>query len=302
MTSTIDPSNTAQTTTPQETLTHNSALDNTQQYLIEIGYKPLLSAQEEILYTNRYQNNGDLSAKNTMIESNLRLVVKIAKGYRAKGNSLSFLDLVAEGNLGLIRAVEKFDPELGWRFSTYATWWIKQNIERAILNNQRTVRIPIHVLKELNVYLRAAAELSRELDHEPTDQEIADYLDKPVAEIRRILSSARSEDSLDQTYADTGLSLLDTINDEQQDPERAADKKQLGAFINRWLDQLSPLEKTVLSMRFGLRGYEPKTLEQTGQMIDLTRERVRQIQSDGLKRLKKLILRNAPETTSAFEV
>ena len=152
-------------------------MDATQLYLGEIGYSPLLTAQEEVFFA-RKALRGDAAARKRMIESNLRLVVKIARRYNNRG--LALLDLVEEGNLGLIRAVEKFDPERGFRFSTYATWWIRQTIERAIMNQTRTIRLPIHVVKELNVYLRAARELAQKLDHEPTCEEIADMLDKPV--------------------------------------------------------------------------------------------------------------------------
>jgi RNA polymerase nonessential primary-like sigma factor len=155
-------------------------LDATQLYLNEIGFSPLLSAEEEVFFA-RKSLKGDEAARKRMIESNLRLVVKISRRYVNRG--LALLDLIEEGNLGLIRAVEKFDPERGFRFSTYATWWIRQTIERAIMNQTRTIRLPIHVVKELNVYLRAARELSQKLDHEPTAEEIADLLDKPVADV-----------------------------------------------------------------------------------------------------------------------
>src|SRR5690554_864144 len=157
-------------------------LDATQLYLNEIGFSPLLTPEEEV-YFARLARKGEEAGRKRMIESNLRLVVKIARRYVNRG--LSLLDLIEEGNLGLIRAVEKFDPERGFRFSTYATWWIRQTIERAIMNQTRTIRLPIHVVKELNLYLRAARELTQKLDHEPTAEEIARMVDKPVADVKR---------------------------------------------------------------------------------------------------------------------
>src|SRR5690554_889313 len=162
----------------------STTLDATQMYLNEIGYSPLLSAEEEVYYARRAQR-GDAAARARMIESNLRLVVKIARRYMNRG--LAFLDLIEEGNLGLIRAVEKFDPERGFRFSTYATWWIRQTIERAIMNQTRTIRLPIHVVKEINIYLRAARQLAQDLEREPSAEEIAVLLDKPIAEVKRML-------------------------------------------------------------------------------------------------------------------
>lgn len=163
---------------------YTRALDATQLYLNEIGFSPLLTPEEEVHFA-RLAQKGDPAGRKRMIESNLRLVVKIARRYVNRG--LSLLDLIEEGNLGLIRAVEKFDPERGFRFSTYATWWIRQTIERAIMNQTRTIRLPIHVVKELNVYLRAARELTHKLDHEPSPEEIANLLEKPVAEVKRML-------------------------------------------------------------------------------------------------------------------
>src|SRR5210317_2340939 len=159
-------------------------LDPTRQYLDEIGISPLLTADEEKMYARRAQN-GDESARQRMIESNLRLVVKISRRYINRG--LPLLDLIEEGNLGLIHAVKKFDPERGFRFSTYATWWIRQTIERGIMNQTRTIRLPIHVVKEINIYLRAARHLAQTLDHEPSPEEIAGMLDKPINDVKRML-------------------------------------------------------------------------------------------------------------------
>ncbi|GAM55180.1 RNA polymerase sigma factor rpoS [Vibrio ishigakensis] len=193
-------------------------LDATQLYLGEIGFSPLLTAEEEVLYARRALR-GDEAARKRMIESNLRLVVKISRRYSNRG--LALLDLIEEGNLGLIRAVEKFDPERGFRFSTYATWWIRQTIERALMNQTRTIRLPIHVVKELNIYLRTARELSQKLDHEPTAEEIAQQLDKPVDDVSKMLRLNERVSSVDTPIGGDGdKALLDIIPDiNNSDPE-----------------------------------------------------------------------------------
>jgi RNA polymerase nonessential primary-like sigma factor len=190
---------------------YNKTLDATQIYLNEIGFSPLLSAEEEVFFA-RKALKGDEAARKRMIESNLRLVVKISRRYVNRG--LALLDLIEEGNLGLIRAVEKFDPERGFRFSTYATWWIRQTIERAIMNQTRTIRLPIHVVKELNIYLRAARELSQKLDHEPTPEEIANLLEKPVADVEHMLSLNERVTSIDAPIGNSSdRAIVDTIAD-----------------------------------------------------------------------------------------
>ena len=193
--------------------------DATRLYLKEIGFSPLLSAEEEVYYSRRAQKGNEDSRKR-MIESNLRLVVKIARRYMNRG--LALLDLIEEGNLGLIRAVEKFDPERGFRFSTYATWWIRQTIERGIMNQTRTIRLPVHVLKEINIYQRAARHLSQKLDHEPTPEEVADLLDKPIEDVKDMLGLTERVSSVDAPLDDDpDRSLLDAVADEQtQDPEK----------------------------------------------------------------------------------
>jgi RNA polymerase nonessential primary-like sigma factor len=264
------------------------SLDATQLYLNEIGYSPLLTADEEKYYA-RQARSGNESGRQRMIESNLRLVVKISRRYINRG--LTLLDLIEEGNLGLIRAVEKFDPDLGFRFSTYATWWIRQTIERAIMNQTRTIRLPIHVVKELNVYLRAARELTQKLDHEPSAEEIAEMLDRPIADVKRMLGLNERVISMDTPVGpDSDSSMVDLIADVQVcDPSQLLQDIDIKDNIAVWMDELSDKQREVVSRRFGLRGYESSTLEEVGREIGLTRERVRQIQVEALKRLRNIM-------------
>jgi RNA polymerase nonessential primary-like sigma factor len=274
-------------------------LDATQIYLNEIGFSPLLSAEEEVFFA-RKSLKGEEAARKRMIESNLRLVVKISRRYVNRG--LALLDLIEEGNLGLIRAVEKFDPERGFRFSTYATWWIRQTIERAIMNQTRTIRLPIHVVKELNVYLRAARELSQKLDHEPSAEEIANLLDKPVADVEKMLGLNERVNSIDVSIGPLGdKTLSDTIPDQHvSDPVSLLQDSDMRASIDGWLTELTEKQREVLCRRFGLRGYETSTLEEVGREIGLTRERVRQIQVEALKRLKDIMELQGLDSESLF--
>ncbi len=263
-------------------------LDATQLYLGEIGFSPLLTAEEEVYFARRALKGCEASRKR-MIVSNLRLVVKIARRYNNRG--LALLDLIEEGNLGLIRAVEKFDPERGFRFSTYATWWIRQTIERAIMNQTRTIRLPIHVVKELNVYLRASRELSQKLDHEPTAEEIASALDKPVEDVSKMLRLNERITSVDTPIGgENDKALLDILADEKESgPEGNIQDSDIKTNIVNWLQDLNPKQREVLARRFGLMGYEPSTLEDVGAEIGLTRERVRQIQVEALRRLRDML-------------
>ncbi len=271
-------------------LMNAKSLDATQLYLNEIGFSPLLSAEEEV-YFSRLALKGDMKARKRMIESNLRLVVKISRRYINRG--LTLLDLIEEGNLGLIRAVEKFDPERGFRFSTYATWWIRQTIERAIMNQTRTIRLPIHVVKELNVYLRAARELSQKLDHEPTAEEIAELVSKPVDKVQKVLKLNERVTSIDIPMGDSEKSAIETIADtETSDPEVLLQNTNISGNLDKWLDMLPDKHAEVLSRRFGLRNYEMSTLEEVGTEIGLTRERVRQIQVEALRKLREIVEKN----------
>jgi len=278
---------------------YTRALDATQLYLNEIGFSPLLTAQEEVHFA-RLAQRGDPAGRKRMIESNLRLVVKISRRYVNRG--LSLLDLIEEGNLGLIRAVEKFDPERGFRFSTYATWWIRQTIERAIMNQTRTIRLPIHVVKELNIYLRAARELTQKLDHEASPEEVARLLDKPVADVKRMLGLNERVASVDVSLGhDSDKTLLDTLSDERKtDPCELLQDDDLSASIDLWLSDLTDKQREVVLRRFGLRGHEICTLEEVGREIGLTRERVRQIQVEALKRMREIFESNGLSADALF--
>ena len=273
-----------------DSIVGDTSLDATQLYLNEIGFVALLTADEEKHFA-RLTQQGDEAARKRMIESNLRLVVKIARRYLHRGMSL--LDLVEEGNLGLMRAVEKFDPERGFRFSTYATWWIRQTIERAIMNQARTIRLPIHVVKDLNGCLRAARELTQQLDHEPSTREIALRLEKPPTEVARLLGFNERMASMDAPLGpESDASVVETIADEDgADPSEQLQDQLIHDSIADWLSQLTDKQREVVSRRFGLLGHDSCTLEEVGREIGLTRERVRQIQVEALRRLRRLLER-----------
>jgi len=275
-------------------------LDAASLYLKEIGYAPLLSAEEEVFFARKIRK-GDDAARKRMIESNLRLVVKIARRYVNRG--LTLLDLIEEGNLGLMRAVEKFDPELGYRFSTYATWWIRQSVERALMNQTRTIRLPIHVVKELNVYLKASRRLAQELDHDPTAEEIAHSLDKTVEEVSRMLRLNERIGSVDIPMGKDGdRMLVETLADEHpSDPEELAEGEDITSAVEDWLSELSEKQQEVIVRRFGLHGHDVSTLEEVGREIGLTRERVRQIQVEALRRLKIILKKQGLDSHVLFD-
>lgn len=262
--------------------------DATRLYLNEIGGSKLLTAEEEARLTH-LAHSGDDAARQHMIVSNLRLVVKVAHRYLNRG--LPLLDLIEEGNLGLMRAVEKFDPERGFRFSTYAIWWIRQNIERAIMNQTRTVRLPIHVVKEINTYLRAARGFTQRLDHEPTTKEIAGLLDKPIGEVARVLDLNEYIASVDTPYGkDADSYLVDMLEDEAAtDPADKIQDRDIQSHLDHWLDKLNDKQREVVERRFGLRGRERSTLEHVAQELGVTRERVRQIQINALRQLRDIM-------------
>lgn len=260
-------------------------LDATRLYLSEIEHSTLLTPEEEVHFA-RLAQQGVEQGRRKMIESNLRLVVKIARRYVNRG--LSLLDLIEEGNLGLIHAVEKFDPERGFRFSTYATWWIRQNIERALMNQARTVRLPIHVLKEINVCLRAARKLAQVMDREPSAADIARALDKPLAEVKRLLDLSECSFCVDKVEGDRPL--LDVIvDDHSPGPATILQNERVRGQVDKWLSALDDKQREVIMRRFGLRGYEQATLEEVGDQLGVTRERVRQIQIEALRHLRRLL-------------
>lgn len=272
----------------REVIEHS--IDPTHLYLKEIGFSPLLSAEEEV-YFGRLALKGDEKARHKMIVSNLRLVVKIARRYYNRG--MEFSDLIEEGNLGLLRAVEKFDPERGFRFSTYATWWIRQTIERAIMNQTRTIRLPIHVLRELNLYLTTAREMMKKQDHEPTYHEIAEALDRSIEDVKNMMELNEHMVSLDIMVSgenSQGKPLVEALADKNAvDPAEVLSNEHMHETLEGCLALLNEKQREVICRRFGLGGYERQTLEEVGRDVGLTRERVRQIQMSGLKALREIL-------------
>lgn len=263
-------------------------LDAIQLYLKEIEFSPLLTPEEEVKY-GRLARLGDAMGRQKMIVCNLRLVVKISRRYMNRG--LPLPDLIEEGNLGLIHAVEKFDPERGFRFSTYATWWIRQNIERALMNQSRTIRLPIHINKEINQYYRKMRELTQQNGEEPTLVEVAEALDKPLEKLQKLLNYGERVSSLDITIGKDGNSPLVNFVSEQseQEPDDAINDEAVHESVESWLHQLDPKQQEVIVRRFGLHGHDNSTLAQVGEELGLTRERVRQIQMEALRRLRRIL-------------
>ena len=264
--------------------------DVTQLYLNEIGAKPLLTPDDEVA-TARLVRAGDFSARQKMIEHNLRLVVNIAKHYLNRG--IPLLDLIEEGNLGLIHALEKFDPERGFRFSTYATWWVRQSIERGIMNQSRTIRLPVHVVKEINLVLRAIRHLESAANRETSVERIAALIDRPVADVRRILQLNEHIASLDAPLEiDPSHTIGEAIADEAAvNPETLLQCSETDSLLRDWLGQLTLRQRQVIERRYGLNGADISTLDVLAGELGLTRERVRQIQVEALDRLRKIVKR-----------
>ena len=272
---------------PELDLTVEPSLDSLRLYLRSIGRVELLTAAQEISLAKRIER-GDMAAKRHMVEANLRLVVSIAKGYLGRG--LSFLDLIQEGSLGLIRAVEKFDYRRGYKFSTYATWWIRQAVTRAIADKARTIRIPVHMVEKLNRVAHVERQLVQGLGREPEAHEIAAELEITAREVREILRVAQMPVSLEKPIGDEDESELgDFVADDQtEEPFEAATENLQREDVQRALDALPERERQVIELRYGLKGREPLTLEEVGRAFGVTRERIRQIENNTLKKLKQL--------------
>ena len=272
---------------PKLDLTVEPSLDSLRLYLREIGKVPLLTADQEVYLAKRIER-GDMTAKTQMIEANLRLVVSIAKGYLGRG--LSFLDLIQEGSLGLIRAVEKFDYRKGYKFSTYATWWIRQAVTRAIADKARTIRIPVHMVEKLNKVVHIERQLVQRLGREPRPEEIAEELEITTEEVREILRMAQHPVSLEKPIGEEEDSELgDFVEDENiETPDEAASLTLRRSDIENALNALPERERQVIELRFGLTGGQPCTLEEVGKAFGVTRERIRQIENNTLKKLESL--------------
>ncbi|MEW6677883.1 MAG: RNA polymerase sigma factor RpoS [Pseudomonadota bacterium] len=264
--------------------------DVTQLYLNEIGREKLLTPEQELALSTRVRQ-GDFDARQKMIEHNLRLVVNIAKHYVNRG--LSLLDLIEEGNLGLMHALEKFEPERGFRFSTYATWWIRQNIERAIMNQSRTIRLPVHIIKELNIYLRAQRHLEMHGVPDAGPDEIAALTGHPLEDVRRIMALNERVASLDAPLdIDPSLSVGEAIADEHSEqPEDMLQLAEVEQYVREWLDELPERHRWVIERRFGLNDQDVATLEELAEHLSVTRERVRQIQLEALQSLRRILRR-----------
>ena len=263
--------------------------DITQIYLKEIGRNKLLTALEEFELAKKVKE-GDTAAWTRMIECNLRLVVNIAKRYINRNHNLVLCDLIEEGNMGMMHALDKFEPDRGYRFSTYATWWIRQHIERAIMNQSRTIRLPVHVVKGLNIVLRAFRHLETHLGREPKAEDVAYLLQRPVEEIRSALALNSGTISLDTPLdIDPQLTIGDGVIDENTPtPDLMLEQSEIHEHLHEWLGRLNPRQRSVIERRYGLNGYDTQTLEQLTEDLDLTRERVRQIQLEALKKLKQI--------------
>ena len=264
--------------------------DIIQIYLKEIGRNPLLTRDEEAELTQKVKQ-GDPEAWQRMVKCNLRLVVNIAKKYVSRHHSITLSDLIEEGNIGMMHALDKFEPDRGFRFSTYATWWIRQHIERAIMNQSRTIRIPVHVVKGMNIILRAFRHLERHLGRDPKAEDVAYLLEIPIWEVREALSLNLHTVSLDTPLdIDPMLTVCDAVVDENNPtPDMKFEESEIQLWVHKWMSHLSARQRTVMEGRYGLNGQEIQTLTQLSKELKLTRERVRQIQMETLKRLHTLV-------------
>ncbi len=276
-----------------------SQADITQLYLNEIGRNPLLSPDEEFELA-RSVRLGDFTARQKMIEHNLRLVVNIAKHYVNRGMPL--LDLIEEGNLGLMHALSKFDPERGFRFSTYATWWIRQNIERAIMNQSRVIRLPVHIIKDLNVCLRAFRHLEATGTRDPSVEDVAQMVGKSAEEVRRVLALNERIGSLDAPLdVDPSLTIAEAVADEDApQPDEVLHQSAVEALVRQWLGELSDKQRLVITRRYGIDGNDTSTLDELAADLGLTRERVRQIQIESLETLRTMLQENGISKAAIF--
>ncbi|KKO11928.1 sigma-70 family RNA polymerase sigma factor [Pseudohongiella sp.] len=270
-----------------------------QRYIKDISPIGVLEYTQELKLA-RAARDGDESSRQQMIRHNLRLVISIARRYRHRG--LTLLDMVEEGNIGLMRAVDKYDPERGFRFSTYATWWVRQSIERAIMNHARNVRLPVHVIKDISQCLRHEAELSHRLGRRPRRSELADYLSRPLAELEELLNCHESSYDSGESLPDIESLDADTFIDELRgtDPALRQHNRSSCSTLRRWLAELSERQRGVLIRRFGLDGFAAGTLEQVGEDVGLTRERVRQVQIEAMRRLRRLAAREGYDLDAFF--
>ena len=261
-------------------------------YLQDIQKSKLLTADEERALATRVEQ-GDDQARAKMIESNLRLVVKIAKRYMNRG--LPFLDLIEEGNMGLIKAVERFQVDKECRFSTYATWWIRQSIERALVNQSRTIRLPVHVSDNVNRMLKATKEVLKKLNHEPSEEEIAEAMGAPVDEVRRLQQLVKKTYSIEHPLGENdNYSLMDTLEDSSVvNPAELLENQDQYEFVNKWLASLKENEREILMLRFGLNDCEPETLDTIGKRYGVTRERIRQIEAKSIDKLRRMMREEA---------
>lgn len=267
-------------TTPKSSV--DTELETVSLYFTKIK-KPLLSAQSERDLAKRIKK-GDKKAYNHLVEANLRLVVSIAKKRSNRGMPLP--DLISEGNIGLMKAAEKFNPELGFRFSTYATWWIKQSIDRSILNQCRTIRVPVHIQQQLSTILKAKNRLKKILNREPTHDELAQFLNLSINDLFAVYLQNQSASAIEDLTNNEDQSLFDVLPEENTlSPDEQFEQDETKKKLSEWMDRLAPNERVVVAMRYGLRGFHPHTLEAIGEHIGLTRERARQIEAKALQKI-----------------
>ncbi len=271
-------------------VTQDACTDPTRAYLSQLSRISSLTREEEAELFTRYNEDGDKEAYTKIVESNLRLVVKLARKYLNRG--MTMLDMIEEGNLGLMHAIEKFELERGFRFSTYATWWIRQYIERAIMNQTRQIRLPVHVIKELTSYLNASKKMGKDINVTSSAQEIADHFDKEIDDVQKIMGYKLDTVSLDEKAGDNSESHMGGYNvadPTSHNPLDIVGDQSTQELLTDWLSRLDELDYQVVVHRYGLAGHSPKTLEEVGEEVGLTRERVRQIQLRAISKMRRFM-------------